>query len=662
MNVTEKGGVYIAIYPGSRLTYKIGKSNSIKSRFSTLNTSVIGNYKLRSVIYPTDDNKYNSGMLLYIEQSLHRILDKYRIKKDKEFFKIQEINTVLTEAVNQFALFNFDVSITVDENDLQHVNEVRTEISEDINYNDTFDASDSKSLSSRYAPARLKPHQENIFKKLCEVFKSASDTKKGILVLPPGYGKSYITGFLIRELSYKRVLVLVPSDKIRQDFKKALHITNMSRNVIMLDDRNLILRNDEIYITTYQFYLSNKIKINKCVFDMVIYDEAHHLVDGIQWVACLELNTINKLFLTATPKMIELDENADEKKCCSMSNRELYGEIIHQETIEECIIKGLLCNYKLYVCGHKDNLVSICEELIGTHHRKRLILFFNTTAVASGTTAQINNYIAEEKLNWVVCHIYSGTPDDERQKIYDAFDKADDIPKIICNVNIIAEGANLVLTDTIIFAEKRNSSIGIIQNIGRALRTHPTKDFAMIVMPPSMEDTNTIIRALQLQDTRVTKKEMLIGNTIKNSELIDTIRKKCILIEKRFRIMTLPDFIQRLRLDGVHCESDYREKYAPAFIEPFIDDITATYPNFNWNNVLADIAYYTLDEAKQAIVNMLSSDGALIDDIRKIVVTNKKYDALRARDNRLPPDPLAYYTLKKYSELNAILKDITYSL
>jgi hypothetical protein len=109
----------------------------------------------------------------------------------------------------------------------------------------------------------------------------------------------------------------------------------------------------------------------------------------------------------------------------------------------------------------------------------------------------------------------------------------DNQPKIICNVNVISEGANLVLTDSIVFAERRNSPIGIIQNIGRALRTHPTKDFAMIVMPKHMDNSMTVINALRMQDSRVTHKQMLIGKTsnIIVNNLLTKLYNKCNLLE-----------------------------------------------------------------------------------------------------------------------------------
>ena len=694
MKITNCGGVYIAKYYDDKIGYKIGKSNCIKSRFESLNTSVPIDYELAYVIYPTDENKYNSGMLLYIEQSLHKILVKYRVRPDREFFTIPNENlyNVLVDAIKYFSDLNFNVAITDDEKKLKHIHETRPDISEDpgadeesgntdaesenkeLEYKisvEAVDASKRRQINTHQFTCKHntyqsntcqpKPHQIPALNKIHDHY---DVHERGLLVLPPGYGKSYITSFLIRKNGYKSVLILVPYDKICQDFKKALIdcgvknvFTELRGSSIKLN--KLLSIDSSVYVMTYQSYLSNKKILQDSHFYFIVYDEAHHLVTGSEWSGSIQIRSNKKLFLTATPKITELNEDGKVNvvdgvnQCYSMDDTRTYGKIIHEETIEECIKKGLLCNYKLYVCDHDDGLYSICDELINLHHRKRIILFFNTVKKSKEIAKEISTNIKKQKLNWLVYEINGNTTDVRRTHIFDAFDIVDNQPKIICNVNVISEGANLVLTDSIVFAERRNSPIGIIQNIGRALRTHPTKDFAMIVMPKHMDNSMTVINALRIQDSRVTHKQMLIGktsNTVVNNLLIK-LYNKCNLIEVKNKKTTVKEFISMLKSQNIFSDSEYRRRFSPDFDEPYVEDPEEFYSGFTWNKVLSDQKFLTIDDAKKEINTTLDDEKIQI-ELKKIFICSEKYQYLRKLNVLLPPDPLSYYNIKKYNELD----------
>ena len=105
----SKGGVYIIKFPGKENIYKIGKSNCIKKRVSQLSSGHFEDFTLNSVIYPTFENKYNSGILYRIEKEIHHKLSEFRIRKDREFFKLDNIDENLDIVVEKLNSYMFGI-------------------------------------------------------------------------------------------------------------------------------------------------------------------------------------------------------------------------------------------------------------------------------------------------------------------------------------------------------------------------------------------------------------------------------------------------------------------------------------------------------------------------------------------------------------------------
>lgn len=549
------GGVYIFLYPQESLVYegktylhtrKVGKANNISRRLKQLSTSYICDIKSSFVIYPTDENYYTGGYLLFIEKQIHKLIADKRINPNREFFTIEHIEDTIELILNYFKdTVKIPIAVASSSDDLKDVFERRKDIAEDY-YNPP------KELDI-YKP---KDDQKSILDKMWDHYE---DKERGKLILPPGYGKSYIASFHIRESNYEKVLVLTPQKSICEDFKTALDKCGIIGAVIVNSTTDHTYDNPFV-VTTYASYLLNSEYINKIDYDLIIYDEAHHL-------CVLDTDTKNfrssldacgrKLFLTATEKIFDDDESFD------MSDEKSFGETIHKVDLESAILSGMLCDYKLYTGNWNDN--NICEtmtKLRDVYDRKKVILFFNTLACSEAHVQVLKDG------GFNVSHIDGKTTMKDRRMIINEFEDNSNTMQIICNVNIIAEGVNIPCIDTIMFMETRNSSIGVIQNIGRGLRLHPSKDFCMVLMSPSMFKSRKVLNAIRSHDSRITKPSMTIVTDEKDRQ---TLNHSCELVEMFYKTMGDP-WLYKLNL-----AMSYNEKVIGSTI---IDNIRIG----NWYN------------------------------------------------------------------------------
>lgn len=243
-------GVYILQLVAFENTYKIGKANKISDRIKAFITCYPANKEpqLKYVIYPTDPLNRSSDMLLFLEQLVHNQLKQFR-PDDREIFILSNLQESLITVVNYLNKGNFKVQLTTS-TDLEPIvlNFDPPETDEEPEINESL-------------PIEIAPYdyQRLVLEKMHHHFESKN---KGILVEPPGYGKSYIAGFFIKQHDFsiyqnnQSVIILVPQIAIADDFAKALRTVGLQCNVVSS------MHNDQlqsgINIITYQSYLIKK--------------------------------------------------------------------------------------------------------------------------------------------------------------------------------------------------------------------------------------------------------------------------------------------------------------------------------------------------------------------------------------------------------------------
>ena len=275
-------------------------------------------------------------------------------------------------------------------------------------------------------------------------------------------------------------------------------------------------------------------------FDLAIYDECHRVAGkelGL-FTSCVfdeVLKAKYKLFMTATIKVYTENEEDDTVNEFSMANTELFGEVAYSITIFEAIHLGILCPFETYLLevsnqrlkGMLNKELGYYGETIKGRHlaaaygvvnaynqgaRKILVMYreiqnahdFNNLfrfmqkelGLFGGA---IINCVASD-----VTPTQLGAPrrfaKDKRgaQKWFlkeGPFTQAESA--IVTSTPWIKEGEDVPCIDSIVFGDRFNSGIDIIQIIGRALRYHYAKEKAIIILPVVEGEANKVARNIQ---------------------------------------------------------------------------------------------------------------------------------------------------------------------
>lgn len=314
-----------------------------------------------------------------------------------------------------------------------------------------------------------------------------------------------------------------------------------------LDDKNdiidtlksrYILENKKIIIiTTYESskYIIDSIstynnennkkndnKLKAIIPNLLIADESHNLVSENNNIKTakllLEESEDNNfcpdkfLFMTATPlKVIKRNSSStynNDEIIFSMCNENIYGTVFFEYTFYEGIHKLPQCVLNFDVIYLDDfeiqdeNIKDLMEDLKILNKDEQQEVYFNTIAqillkiiknyklkhiliyLLNQTKVKnlydiLKKYILNEELYMIISDQSSKEKKDNQSK----FEEDNNNPKILLSVDILNEGIDIPIIDSVFFAEERNSETIIVQNIGRALRLHENKKKAYVILP-----------------------------------------------------------------------------------------------------------------------------------------------------------------------------------
>lgn len=407
------------------------------------------------------------------------------------------------------------------------------------------------------------------------------------IIMPCGSGKTFTAFLIIKQLKPNSVIITVPNLLLKEQVLKLyypeLHneykficictqadkvheeIKGFKNRIDKRDISNWYKNNSNnktITICTYQSIdtLCDVLATNAFKFDLGIIDEAHRTAIGfISSFSKILFNDYvpirHRVFMTATERiyMGQTDELFD------MNSESHYGKTAYTYSIKEGITDGVLNNYKVATIfstkpevyefiNNNPEIKSISEELtdkectqivssimcvlkaIREKKCKKIITYHSNVKKAKLFTRLIT--LADKNIN--AFHV-NGIDQEfiERQEQIEFF-KHSMKPAVLTNAQALVEGIDIPRADAVVFVDKKDSHISIIQAIGRCLRISEGKGISYVLIPILLQSDKDIkkenaeflmlyrvLMAITLADQRLYSKFSERGESSSGYEICD---------------------------------------------------------------------------------------------------------------------------------------------
>ena len=316
-----------------------------------------------------------------------------------------------------------------------------------------------------------------------------SGGKDLLLVQDTGTGKSYICMELLQTLfKGKSVLYVVPMWKIAENFKNVGGFDSIKYNVDFV---------------TYNYFLQEENVSGLDKYDVLVFDEAHHIGSEKSGGVIKDIISDNKekfiIGMTATP------QREDKISVEKYFNKTVYGV-----TVFDCIEEGLMPKFAYILCNdsiikdinvHRDlyssnsivyngkrynlninykNSKELLKGIVSQHHKDKWICYFGSIAELK----QNKDTIKEVFKGYRVVELHSGCEDLDLQKL----EMEDNI--VILSVDMFLEGIHLKGVKGILISRNVGSVIVFRQILGRV------SSIGDMEVPIILDCTNTLNRIL----------------------------------------------------------------------------------------------------------------------------------------------------------------------
>jgi predicted helicase len=362
-----------------------------------------------------------------------------------------------------------------------------------------------------------------------------------------GLGKTKTALTIAKQLHFKTILIIVPSILLLDQFSKDLNYfyplstiikfcskestdTSKLRNYLVSDNRY------KIVLTTYQSsnHILNVVDRLNFVFDFVILDEAHHLhsKNSKLFSCCIDIPFTKRLILTATPYIGDETNNS-----LSLETSDVFKGDSNTKSVSWAIKEEYITDYNIIVLNINGELLpdildySANKELIlaafmalkciYNNKSKKLLIYCNKIAHAQKVQdiikVLLDNYSNDTNLfnnDQLTLDIgnyeLNGTDSsDKRDYTLDLFRNKE--YAIMSSVQLFGEGYDYPGLDSVLFAEKMESNIRIVQSALRPCRKDKSNP---------LKKANILLPIFDNNDTKL-KQVLLRMNSVDN--IIDKI-------------------------------------------------------------------------------------------------------------------------------------------
>ena len=323
----------------------------------------------------------------------------------------------------------------------------------------------------------LYEHQENVLHELKKAREQGIFTS--LVVCPTGSGKSQIAiediKGLYEENRIRRVLIMVPTKAIREDWEKRLKLFPKTLQItVQLYNKTFLSRNE----------------LPQDYYDYILFDEAQH-AQAANCSKTLQYFTPKYLIgLTATP------ERLDQKKL-----EDIFGQFKTQLTLKEAIEKDVISNIRCYRLlsnidlsmvryNGKDYNYADLEKTLIVESRNELItetlkkyFFPKQDFYKQGIVfcVNVNHAKKMEKLmteaGFKAKAVYGSNK--ENEKNFEQY--ANKEIQFLLSCQLISEGWDSPQTEVVVMARPTLSKVLYTQQMGRGVRKYPGKECLYVI-------------------------------------------------------------------------------------------------------------------------------------------------------------------------------------
>jgi superfamily II DNA or RNA helicase len=330
---------------------------------------------------------------------------------------------------------------------------------------------------------QLREYQQDLLARTSAEFRAR--TRRVLMVLPTGGGKTVIFCEMVARAAArgKQVLILVHRAELLTQVSKTLTAFGIEHRLCS----PLESRTDAKVIVASVFTAINRLD-RLPPPDFVVVDEAHHAVGKTTWGRVLHwADKAHHVGVTATPARLSGE-----------GLFECWDTMVQGPTTAELIEQGHLCNYRYFRPPAVLDMSRI-RKLGGDYHIGDMEAALTKPQVTGDAVSHYEKHVAGKRavafcvtvehadqvaqrfsLLGHRAEVLDGTMTQaERQRILAEFSSG--TIKVLASCNIISEGFDLPAIECAILLRPTQSVSLYLQQVGRALRTFPGKEYAVIL-------------------------------------------------------------------------------------------------------------------------------------------------------------------------------------
>lgn len=328
----------------------------------------------------------------------------------------------------------------------------------------------------------LRPYQLDVINKTRNLMKDGN--RSVLVVAPTGSGKTVMFSSFTQQAVQKgnRVLILAHREELLDQISETLCKFKVKHSFISASRPTNY--SDQVQVGSVLTVINRTHFMHKP--DIIIIDEAHHCASTTTWGRVIKHFNTWAIGVTATPTRLSGEPLGD-----------IFNSMVVGPSVRELIDGGSLCDYKYYAPQGVD--LSSVHMSMGDYVKSELVAVMDKPTITGSAVNEYKKHLTDKRAAVFCVSVQhaenvarqfnsSGIPAASidgkmdrhlRRELVEKFKRNE--TKILTNCSIITEGFDLPAMDGVILLRPTLSVSLYLQMVGRALRTYPGKECAIIL-------------------------------------------------------------------------------------------------------------------------------------------------------------------------------------